>query len=120
MVIDCLSVLVNPAGMEALQSGALLSIVDSYDRRILRENFVPVASISLGLHTAMGRMDTLLSVRTLISRRGGDRTPEDATLLDHIDKALQHLIAYAEGKRSELKQRMELVVQCPTAEDTVS
>lgn len=112
MILDCLDVPVNGENIGALQSGAIMSVVDAFDRQIQREHFVMLCDHALTLHSAMGRMHTLLSTQHLQEQK--ELSPATIT------NAIQRITEHASSKRQQLKDMMKLVAQCPTGEDPIS
>lgn len=112
MILECLDVPVSGENIGALQSGSIMSIVDAFDRQIDREHFVLLCDHAMTLHSAMGRMHTLLSTQHL--------QQEKELSEDTITGAIKRITEHAHQKRVQLKELMKLVAQCPTAEDPIS
>ncbi len=106
--LDCLPV---PENTGRLQAAALLSLLDAYDRKLTRENFVTLASAAMALHTQVGKLYMIDSVRenNLIG------------VLDTgmLDKATAGVRSMTEDAHTELFRLMRKVVSCPTSEDKV-
>ncbi len=112
MILDCLGVDTSVENIGAIQSGAIMSIVGAFDRKIDRSYFIMLCDAAMTLHGAMGRMHTLISMKKLESDNELDA--------DKLDKAINGLAAHADQKRLQLKELMAAVAQCPTEQDTIS
>jgi hypothetical protein len=112
MILECLEVPVKTENIGAIQSGAIMAIVDAFDRQIERNHFVMLCDYAMTLHGALGRMYTLLSMRQLA-------VSEDLNT-GTIDHAVERLTEHAVMKQVQLRELMGKVAQCPTANDPVS
>lgn len=106
--LDCLPVAENTS---RLQAAAMLSLLDAYDRNLTRENFVTLASAALALHTQMGKLYMIDSVRE--NDRAGVL---DAEMLDTAVKGVRVMAIDAHAEVFGLMRR---VVACPTSQDKV-
>ena len=117
MVLDYLTHPSEPQSIAYHQSAAMMAIVDMRDRGITREEFVNGAANALSLHTAMGRLDTLLSIK---QRLMGDVQEEPAMLVSLITSAITGLFAHANVKRVELHELMKRIAELPTERDAIN
>ncbi len=107
--LDCLPV---PDNTSRLQAAALLSLLDAYDRRLTRDNFVTLASAALALHTQIGKLYLIDSVR----ENGLIGALDDGVLLSRATAGVRGL---ATDAHAELFKLMHKVVACPTSQDKV-
>jgi len=68
-------------------------------------------STAFALHSAAGRLQTLISIQNLI--KIGAQVPEK------LESAIKELTDLAAKHRDMLKKHMELVVQCPWEDDKI-
>ena len=111
MIIEELQLPVNITTIGQLQAQAILATVDSYDRHLKREPFVDGMSTAFALHSAAGRLQTLISIQNLI--KTGAQVPEK------LDSAIKELTDLAGKHRDMLKMHMHLVIQCPWEDDKI-
>lgn len=106
--LDCTPVAENTS---RLQAAALLSLIDAYDRKLTRENFVTLAEAALSLHTQVGKLYMIDSVRenSLLGAL-------DDNMLDRAVNGVRHMTVSA---HTELFKLMRRVVACPTSDDKV-
>ena len=119
MILDCLKVPVNLEGIAPLQSASMMAVLDGFDRRIDRGFFVPLAANALALHTDMGRLHTMIAMQNIMAKPG-DAEEKLKGLSEALVQSVKGLSEHAEGKQKELTHMIGLVIQCPTAEDTIS
>ena len=112
MILDCLTVEISGENIGAIQSGAIMAIVNAFDRRIDRSYFIMLCDAAMTLHGAMGRMHTLLSTKRLEIDKELDG--------EKIDTAITSITQHASQKQLQLKEMMALVAQCPKEQDTIS
>lgn len=94
-----------------LQSVALYTLVAAYDRKVVREEYTPVMDAAMGLHSAMGKLFMLNSIR--------EHFTQGTLNLELLDRALTKATSYAAGNQTTLVEFMEQLVQCPTSKDKV-
>lgn len=112
MILDCLSVDCTLDGIQALQTGALFSIVDAYDRLTVRDAYLPIVYASLALHATMSRIHALTMVKRLLDK--GELTDEK------LDAALEGLYSYATGAKIDLKRMVSHVAECAKSSNPIS
>jgi hypothetical protein len=104
-----------PASLEAadrLQSGAMLALVDGFDRRIQREPFVRLTAAAMSTHTNLGRLQFLNLIVELAKKQ-----PLTA---DQLTQAVIEIVAYCETERLSLLHQAKLVAMCPVSTDKIS
>lgn len=109
-IIQMLDVISAPANVEKLASASFLSIIDSHDRKLEREDWVAIVQDALGMNDMLTRLELTNALYNRFKRN----KLEDETFTD----ALKELTKRAEAFREDLKRRMELVAQCPYETDT--
>jgi hypothetical protein len=111
IVMASLDIPVSLQNIESLQSAALISVVDAFDRRIERESFCEIVAASLALHSYLARLNLAAAVESLLAK--------DVLTLKKVQDAAQSLTMDGEAARIALKRFMHLVVQCPTSADPI-
>lgn len=111
MIQDCLSVPTTPENSEQIQSGAMLTVLDSFDRKVVRSYFVNIVNASFSLHSAMSRLHTLYVLKGMMEQPDFKK--------EQVDEALAKLTAYGEAKHKELDGMLAMLVQCPNDWDTI-
>jgi hypothetical protein len=112
IVMASLDIPVSLQNIESLQSAALISVVDAFDRRIERESFCEIAAASLALHSYLARLNLAAAVESLLAK--------EVLTLKKVQDAAQSLTMDGEAARVALKRFMHLVIQCPTSHDSVN
>ncbi len=96
---------------DALQIGAMLSLVAIYDRKLNRETFIEAAQGSTALYGMLGRLTIAEAILHMLEKESFTK--------DKIEEAVKELTTYAEAERHKIIKIMELVVQCPTSNDPI-
>lgn len=110
-IMDTLDCNPYPENASRLQAAALLCLLDAYDRKLIREHFVTLASAALALHTQVGKLFLIDSVRE------NDKIGMLDTTL--IDKAVRGVQGMTSSAHAELYGLMNKIVMCPTTADKV-
>lgn len=94
-----------------LQVGAILALVDAYDRKLTRDQFIIVASLALTIHTTSGKGAMLQSTHELF------RTEEltEASFLT----AATAIDGVLKTKTNELCEIVKRMAMCPVPGDKV-
>lgn len=108
-VMQVLDKVASVQSAERLVSGAFMSAVDCFDRRINREPFMEVLQDAFGLADMLSRLDITAAYKDHFA--GGTMT--DAM----FDSSIKEITGRAEKLRESLIKRMDLVVQCPYEDD---
>lgn len=109
-IVAMLDKISTPANTERLTSAAFLSIIDSHDRKLEREEWVAIVQDALGLNDMLSRLE----LTSALFRRYKENIIEEKMFTE----AIHELTKRAEDFRQDLKKRMELVAQCPYETDT--
>ena len=110
-IMDTLDCSCEADNAARLQAGALLSLVDAYDRKLEREAFVVLAGAALTLHTQIGKLYMMSSV--VHNFHSGVLDSEMMT------RAVSGITAMTQQAQTELIGLMKKVVACPTTQDKV-
>ena len=97
---------------DLLGAAANLALVDCFDRRILREQFLDIVGNAASVQSYLTRVRTVRLIRAMLD--------EGILTKEKLDEAEIKLVAFGEAARKALIRQMELVVQCPTSEDKVN
>lgn len=69
LLIQSLSTEISPETNEKIRGGAVLSIVDAFDRRIPRSMFLSMLSSSLQLYDFLGCLETVQRIEALMEKQ---------------------------------------------------
>ena len=112
MIVDCLSVESDGDQPGILQTGAMMAILDAFDRGVERDGFIPILYTGLNLHTSVGRLTTLRSAMQLMD--------SNQLSVESLSDALRQMEQYATSQKVALKSLVDRLVQCPRAADPIS
>lgn len=115
MLLSCLEGLPTVENIGSLQSGAMLALIDCYDRKVDREFFGAVAAAALALHTAMGRLYTTAVMKNIVKQPQFKADPDK-----EMQGIMSSLTDHAAKRQAELSQMVHLLVQCPTGADAIN
>lgn len=110
MVLALLEAPLAEEGAAHFQTGSTLSIIDGFDRQIVREEFIELCNAAMGLYGSMGRLDTVTAMLHMLKH--GKLTEEN------LQKAVEGLTHTADYHRKALVAKMSLVAQCPLDSDS--
>ena len=97
--------------VDALQSGAAQALVDLYDRKVTREEFIACASQCLSLYSQTAKLWMLHNIKHTFDEHG--LTAEKFELADK--QMVELLTKQAQGVMAIVDRLM----QCPTSQDKV-
>lgn len=100
-----------------LQAGAMMSVVDAFDRRITRESFLKLMLAAFALHTQTAKLYMLGEVRE--SYRMHMHDPDPVTFENLLHTTQSDVLKMAIDIHTEVKQRTDLLSQCPTSKHLV-
>jgi hydroxypyruvate isomerase len=101
-----------PTSAQRLRSGASMLILDAFDRKVTRDQFLAALGAGVSLIDAIGRHQMLLNVKAFHQDKGV------VTNVD-IETALHSITQIIETGVSQCTQMAELLRQCPLNEDKV-
>jgi uncharacterized protein with gpF-like domain len=107
-----LSIVPSAENAEALQIGAMLTLVAIFDRKLDRELFVDTATAVTALYGMLGRLSIAESILHMMKK--------DVFTQVKVADAAKELITYAEVELQKIRKIMEQVEQCPTSYDTIN
>ena len=110
-LIKALSAEVGPNTTELIRSGAVLSLIDAFDRRLPRNVFLDILSHSLPLYDWLGCLDT---VRRMSRLQNQQKLTEAA-----LAEAVAEYMSTSDSVRAYLLSRMKLVVTCAPSTATI-
>lgn len=94
-----------------LQTGAVQALVDLYDRKVTRQEFLSAASQCLALYASVSRIELLGSIHDVFET---GHLSEDSFKV--AEEQLQQLIRLQTANVIELVERLK---KCPTSKDIV-
>lgn len=97
--------------LDYVQSGAAQALVDLYDRKVTREQFIALASPVLAFYAQIARLRMIVSVDEVFAQG----TLDQATL----DKAKVGIVTLLEKQRGTVVDTVKKLMECPTSEDRV-
>ncbi len=97
--------------IDRLQTASLMAIVDAFDRKVTRDNFVMIAATAMTLGQVMARLGILKSTEGFFN--GGDLNTA------MFDQATKGLMAMAATQHAVLERQVSVLVQCPNDKDPV-
>ena len=90
-------------------------LVDAFDRDVERNFYCSAVENSLLLHTTMGRLYSIVSIRRLL-----DNPDFTNNLKGELDTVINQLTAFAGKKQAATQHMAALLIQCPASSDPVS
>ena len=112
LVCSMLGTTPSAAEGNTLRTSALLVLMDSYDRKVVRDTFFETAKAALQLTEMMGRLESVSGVRASLAA---------GTLTDtKLDGSMGIITGHAETCRKNLIHAMALLIQCSDDEDTLN
>jgi len=110
-IIDLLRCPVKAATVGRLQAGAVQAMIDLYDRKVTREEFINALAPCITLYGSAAKIWMLANVRAV--HEDGDL---DTAKFDHAMSALEDLTRKQSETVVEVVKRL---IQCPTSQDPV-
>jgi len=107
-----LSVPVTHENTDAIQQGAVQALIDLYDRKVTRDEFLTAGAACLSLYGQCSKLWMLHNVRAVYK----DGTLTDQKFLD-ADKAFCDIIRKQSETVVEIVKRLQL---CPTSKDPIN
>lgn len=111
-ILNMLDAPASLAAVEPLRTGAILALVNGFDRKIQRDPFSLLVSSAVELHTNLGHLVLLDRMNTL--------NRQQQLTAEKFNEALINTIATCETGRLSLLHQMKLIAQCPTSYDKIS
>lgn len=108
-VLDCTA---NYEHVERLQQGALMTIIDAYDREVTRDEFITIIQAFSSLVDSVGRLALLHNVKQFVDHHG-QATPAD------IERAQAGVTEMAQNATKVVAEIVERLRQCPLDEDRI-
>jgi hypothetical protein len=112
LILLQLNVPVSVNSVERLQQGAVLAVIDGFDRKVLREPFLNITSDAFRLATNLEKLELISRIMEL--------QKQDKLTAEHLADAHGQLLASSETSRLAVINQLHLISQCPTSEDKVN
>ena len=106
--LDCAAEVDN---VQRLQAACMLSLVDAYDRKLTRDEFIVLCDAAVTLHTQMGKLYMIDSISN--NYKFGHL---DGPMIERAEAGLN---ISCTATHAELHRLMKRIVSCPTSEDQV-
>lgn len=110
-ILELLSVPVSPATIAALQAGAVQALLDLYDRKVTREEFIQSAAPCIELHAQAAKLWMLGNINRVHAQ--GELTEE------RFRQAHEGLTSLTTAAAARVHDIVSKVMQCPTSEDKI-
>jgi ABC-type transporter Mla MlaB component len=110
-MVEALSTKVSPQTIARLQTGAMMLLIDAYDRKTTRMEFAQIADAAVKAYGQTAKLWLLTNIK-----EASDSGYLDA---DHIDEAQVALIAHVADLTHAARDLALLLKQCPLKEDKV-
>lgn len=111
LILEALQRVPSYSNIGALQQGALQSLIDMYDRKMTREQFLHNAATAVSLYGQTCKLWMLGQMREAFDNGDLD--------IARIMQAEGALVAIMRKQTSELTEIVEQLKQCPTSQDAV-
>jgi hypothetical protein len=111
IILDTLDAPITPENRQMLAQAALLMMVNCYDQKFTREEFIHAAHAALGMHAACAQLDSITSMRGLF----GAKILTDEAFVE----ATKRLVMRATELQTFLIKLLDRAVDCPTSLDKV-
>lgn len=110
-MVEALSAQVSPATIARLQTGAMMLLIDAYDRKTTRMEFAQIADAAVKAYAQTAKLWLMTNIREAC----------DSGYLDaaHVDEATCALIANVADKINDAREIALILKQCPLKEDKV-
>lgn len=110
-ILELLRVPVQPETISALQAGAVQALLDLYDRKVTREEFIKSAAPCIELHAQAAKLWMLTNIWRVHS--SGDLTD------DRFKVASEGLTNITTAAAARVHDIVSAVMQCPTSGDKI-
>ncbi len=116
-LLDTLDCTCGTDNTQRLQAGALMGLINGFDRKLTRDAFIAIAGAALALHTQMAKMYLLRSVRESFRLHAmSDREDGFETALR---SSMGDIFSAAQEAHNEMRHLTKMVTECPTTQDKV-
>lgn len=95
-----------------LRTGATLLLLDAFDRRVTRDQFIAALGAATELTDMLGRFETMLNVKAFLADKG-------AVTAADVEVTLARVTTKIGIATAQCASMATLVHQCPTDEDRV-
>jgi uncharacterized protein YaeQ len=110
-MVEALSTKVSPQTIARLQTGAMMLLIDAYDRQTTRYEFAQIADVAVKAYAQSAKLWLMTNIK-----EASDGGYLDA---DQVDEAQIALIADVADKTHAARDLACLLKQCPLKEDKV-
>jgi hypothetical protein len=102
---------VSPDNVSELQAGAVQAMIDLYDRKVTREDFVEMLAPAIALYGSVAKLWILSSIESVFD--GGDLTKE------RFNTARIALSDLVRKQAETVIDHVKRLQECPTSQDKV-
>jgi hypothetical protein len=111
VLIQALSTEISREEIEKIRGGAVLAVVDAYDRKVPRGLFLDIVATALPMYDWLGSLQTVQRVETISQKR--PITPEA------LAEAVAEYTERSNHARQYLLTRMQGIVACAPSDATI-
>lgn len=112
ILIEALDVTISSETIQQIQSGAFLLVLDAWDRKVTRDQFIAALGAAQALIDSVARVSLMSNVKRHQARSGAV-TPAD------IESAVHGCMEMAKDSNRECLKMAQLLKQCATKEDPI-
>lgn len=110
-ILMAIQIPLNEDNLLPVRMGTLCSVIDAFDRKLLRDPYVELVGDAMNLHSCSGRLEILYGVRQLFK----DGKFEEKFITDSIE----HIEKRGDTFRASLVAKMRKVAECRNDTDPV-
>ncbi len=111
LMVDLIEVDPTPDAAQRLMAGAMMLLVDAYDRKVTRENFNAIVTTAVALHGYAAQYGCLCVTQRLFR----DGKLDDLTLTNSVETLRKFVVRNAEIGAKQAR----LLRDCPLSDDKV-
>jgi hypothetical protein len=112
MVCAALDVTPNRENARQVQSGAFMLVVDAFDRKVTRDQFIATIGAATSLIDAVARVSLMVNVKNHLSNHGMVTTAD-------VETAAHGCMELARQANVECQKMASLIKKCALAEDPI-
>lgn len=112
MLVEALDVTLTSETIQQVQSGAFMLVLDAWDRKVTRDQFIAALGASQAMIDSVARVSLMANVKRAHARNDGLSNVD-------IETALQGCMDGAKTANVECLKMAHLLKQCPLSEDPI-
>lgn len=112
MIIEALDCTLTSETIQQVQSGAFMLVLDAWDRKVTRDQFIAAVGAAQALVDAVARVSLMSNVKRCHAGKGGISDVD-------IETAAHGCMEMAKKSNLECVNMARLLKQCPLSEDAI-